>query len=281
MVRTTTAAGIQTQDSDDESINAETDRRIIRRELTQEEITWLLETTLDGPARMCLSGLQRYLLYLTALSTGLRSKELGSLTPGSFVFDADRPTVTIAASDEKARRGAVLPLSLGIATILEPYVAMLPSGERLWPGNWAKNTSASKFFHPDMDAAREQWIEDTDDESERSQLRASKTLLYRVGVEQADFHGQRHTFFSRAGRSGVPAKVMQQLARHSTVQLTLNRYTHTNEADMVLAVNQIQPLPITIKAPRLVAPDKASQCLQECLQGDAGDWAGQTRTKWL
>ena len=40
---------------------------------------------------------------------------------------------------------------------------------------------------------------------------------------QADFHALRHTFLSRLGRSGASAKVIQRLARHSTVGLTLDR----------------------------------------------------------
>ena len=60
---------------------------------------------------------------------------------------------------------------------------------------------------------------------------------------QADFHALRHTFLSRLGRSGASAKVMQRLARHSTVGLTLDRYTHAGLYDLQAAVEKLPPLP--------------------------------------
>ena len=38
---------------------------------------------------------------------------------------------------------------------------------------------------------------------------------------------------------------MQKLARHSTVELTIGRYTHTNINDLGSAVQQMTPLPLT------------------------------------
>src|SRR5262249_4907943 len=43
----------------------------------------------------------------------------------------------------------------------------------------------------------------------------------------ADFHSFRHTFISNLARGGVHPKVAQQLARHSTITLTMDRYSHT------------------------------------------------------
>ena len=42
-----------------------------------------------------------------------------------------------------------------------------------------------------------------------------------------DFHALRHTFVTNLARSGVHPTVAQRLARHSDVNLTLSRYTHT------------------------------------------------------
>ncbi len=41
----------------------------------------------------------------------------------------------------------------------------------------------------------------------------------------------------------MPAKVMQRLARHSTVELTLGRYTHANVHDLAAAVDKLPALP--------------------------------------
>ena len=61
----------------------------------------------------------------------------------------------------------------------------------------------------------------------------------------ADFHALRHTYLSRLGRSGANPKVMQRLARHTTVELTLGRYTHADLYDLTSAVEQLPALPIT------------------------------------
>ena len=81
-----------------------------RRELTPDELAYLLDATRTGPVRSKLTGGQRFKLYLVAMSTGLRASELASLTPKSFDLEAPIPVVTVAPKDEKARRGATLPL---------------------------------------------------------------------------------------------------------------------------------------------------------------------------
>lgn len=42
-----------------------------------------------------------------------------------------------------------------------------------------------------------------------------------------DFHALRYTFITNLARSGVHPKMAQSLARHSDINLTMNRYTHT------------------------------------------------------
>ncbi|MFW5690732.1 MAG: tyrosine-type recombinase/integrase, partial [Planctomycetota bacterium] len=41
-----------------------------------------------------------------------------------------------------------------------------------------------------------------------------------------DFHALRHTFISNLARAGVHPRNAQALARHSTIDLTMNVYTH-------------------------------------------------------
>ena len=79
--------------------NVKTDRRIERRELTDDELRRLLEATRSGPVRSKLTGWQRFTLYSTALGTGLRASELGSLTTGHFELSSSPPTVRIDAKD--------------------------------------------------------------------------------------------------------------------------------------------------------------------------------------
>jgi integrase len=46
-----------------------------------------------------------------------------------------------------------------------------------------------------------------------------------------DFHGLRHTFISSLASGGVHPKIAQTLARHSSITLTMDRYTHLQVAD--------------------------------------------------
>ena len=226
--------------------NVAVDRRLERRELAQLEIEWLLKASRLGPPRHLLSGESRHLLYATALGTGFRASELASLTPRDFDLTAEDPTVRIQARFEKVRRGNTLPLPAQLVTLLRPCLADRPLDAPLWPGKWALQKRASKLIKADLELARRMWIDDAPDgSSERVQRESSDTLKYRSSEGQADFHALRHTFLTRLGRSGAHPRVMMELARHSSVELTLGRYTHTSLRDLVAAIQRLAPLPLT------------------------------------
>ena len=53
----------------------------------------------------------------------------------------------------------------------------------------------------------------------------------------ADFHVLRHTFITNLANGGVHPKVAQALARHSTITLTMDRYSHTLTGDQADALD--------------------------------------------
>ena len=57
-----------------------------------------------------------------------------------------------------------------------------------------------------------------------------------------DFHSLRHTFITNLVRGGVHPKVAQQLARHSTITLTMDRYSHTVIGDLADGLNALPNL---------------------------------------
>jgi integrase len=61
-----------------------------------------------------------------------------------------------------------------------------------------------------------------------------------------DFHALRHTFITRLVRSGVVPAVAKSLARHSTIVLTMDHYTHTLIGDERVALDRVP----SIDAPR-------------------------------
>jgi integrase len=226
--------------------NAKLDVRRERRELSDGEIRWLLDTARNCTShRFSLPGELRHLLYAAALGTGLRAKELASLTRGHFDLDAEIPSVRIDAADEKSRRGDTIPLPADLVSLLRPRLASIDRDDPVWPGTWAENKRAGKAMQGDLRAARKAWIAGAATDEERAERERTDFLRYRDSKDRyADFHALRHTYLSRLGRSGASAKAMQKLARHTTVELTIGRYTHADLTDLAFAVNGMTPLPV-------------------------------------
>ena len=53
-----------------------------------------------------------------------------------------------------------------------------------------------------------------------------KSALAKAGLPHVTFHGLRHSYVAAQIAAGTPIKVIQELARHSSVQTTLDRYGH-------------------------------------------------------
>jgi len=50
----------------------------------------------------------------------------------------------------------------------------------------------------------------------------------KLGLEGVTVHTLRHTFATRCSEAGIPPKMVQKWLGHSTVEMTLNVYTHVN-----------------------------------------------------
>ncbi len=205
-----------------EMLNVQVDRRHDRRALSDDEVTRLLKATKEGGTVLGMAASERLMLYVVALSTGLRASELASLNAESLRLLDDPPTVTVKAGYSKRRRRDVLPLPTDILAAVREWLATKPAGGELWPGNWAKNRYAGKILQVDLVAADVAYED------------ASGLF--------ADFHALRHTFITNLGRHGVPLVAAQKLARHSTPVLTAARYTHIDLQDQHREVQKLPPL---------------------------------------
>lgn len=206
--------------------NVEIDRRHVRRALTDAELGQLLAALPSCPDRVGLSAADRRLLYLTALYTGLRASELASLQTASFQLGA-APTVTVEAGYSKHRRRDTLPLHPALVLELTPWLAGKAPGALVWPGNWARGKSAGVILQADLAAAG---------------------VPYRTAKGVADFHALRHTYVTRVVLSGASVKEAQELARHSDVRLTLERYSHLGLLEMAAAILRMPALPLAESA---------------------------------
>ncbi len=193
---------------------------------------------------------------------------MASLTPASFDLAADTPTVTLEAGYSKRRREDVLPLHSDLVARLRQWLsereqradeqrvsltlnrASDAKRERLFPGTWPEK--AAPMFRIDLDAARTAWLDETKANPAELKRRTESTFLGPTDDDGrvADFHGLRHTFVSNLAAGGVHPKVAQQLARHSTITLTMDRYSHLGLIDMIAGLSAL---------PTIATPD-TNQC---------------------
>ncbi|MCH7726578.1 MAG: tyrosine-type recombinase/integrase, partial [Planctomycetes bacterium] len=213
------------------SFNEATDPRHVRRELTQEEMAYLLPIVEGYTHRSHnLSGPERAMAYRIALGTGFRADELRSLTPASFGLDADPPTITVEAAYSKRRRRDIQPIRRDLAKLLLAWLDGRLRNELVFaklPGHTAR------MLRGDMKTARKTWIAESTDNDERARREKSDFLCHENEAgEVVDFHSTRHTYISGIVASGASIKTAQELARHSTSTLTIDRYAHARLHDI-------------------------------------------------
>jgi len=194
-----------------EKTNPETDRRHVRRALTPEEVEFLLERVEAGPVRAGLSGRDRAMLYRLGVSTGLRARELSSLTPASFHLDHEIPHLELQAKFAKSRRKAHQPIPRALVAALAPYLARKSRTAPIWPIVGPRQNNLGRVVRADCAAARGDHPNP-----------APGFLESRPGAI-IDFHGLRGTFLT-ALASKVPSSVLGALGRHASVQTTEKHY---------------------------------------------------------
>ena len=194
-----------------------------RRAVEPDEIRRLLEVTECEPSRFNATGHQRAILYLLAIETGLRASELMSLTVSSFDFD--NLTVTIKAADSKNGRETEIPLRTETALTVKSFVAgKMPNCKAL---DMPSIYNTAKMIRADLKAAG---IDPEDN-----------------GKGKIDFHSLRHTTGTLLAASGAHPKVMQSIMRHSDINLTMSRYTHTLTGQESEAIENLPDLTLPSK----------------------------------
>ena len=184
-------------------------------------------------------GRERALAYKTLMLTGLRKGELASLTVGQVKLDGPRPHLDLLAKDEKAGRGAVIPLRPDLAADLRSWLnerlaaiqtesrangdaipARLPTTAPLL----SMPSDAIRAFNRDLEAAG---IPKSDDQK-----------------RTVDLHALRHTFATHLSKRGVAPRTAQAALRHSTLDLTMNVYTDPRLLDVAGALDVLPALPL-------------------------------------
>lgn len=142
-------------------------------------------------------------LYLVAGYTGFRAKELASLTPASFDIDGETAAVTVKATISERRERDVQPIRADVTTALREWLASKPADQPLWPGRWYRR--AAEMLRADLTEAE---------------------IEYSVNGRVSDFHSLRSMYVTELVRSGSHPKIVQSLARNSTIEVTMQHYTN-------------------------------------------------------
>jgi integrase len=133
-------------------LNADVEEHRQRRCLPDADFKDFLAAARTGKIIHRLSGLDRFMLYITAGWTGLRAQELASLEPESFRLDGLEPVLIVRAAYSKHKREDVLPLRRDVADLLRPWLRQKPAEHRLWPGAcWNK---AAEMVQADLTGAK-------------------------------------------------------------------------------------------------------------------------------
>jgi len=199
-------------------LNVRTDRRHDRRALSIDEIRRLLETTALQTSRYGMTGSERALLYRLAVETGLRANELRTLKVSAIDFD--NCLVVVEAAYSKHRRRDVLPLRPDTAAQLKQLIK-------------GKLLAAPMFNMPKPNRVVFMLKDD---------LQAAKIDYQDTAGRYADFHSLRHTTGTLLAAAGVHPRTAQNVMRHSTIELTMNKYTHTTLGQTSQAVESLPDL---------------------------------------
>ncbi len=235
------------------------------------------------------AGRARALTYKALALTGLRLGELRALTVGAAELDGAAPFVALRAADEKARRGADVPLRADLAGDLSRHLA-----GRLREAQWAAQAAGRpiptrlpadaplidvpdglvKRLNRDLVAAG---LATADFDPRRGKWHADKRDQLGRGL---DVHCLRHTFNSLLAVAGVPLTTRQILMRHAAQTVTDAHYTDRTLIDLRAALDKLPRLPLDGERPgaeRHVATgtdDAAPVCCLVCSARDDSSACG-------
>lgn len=194
-------------------------------------------------------GRERMLVYKTMVLTGLRCNELRSITTRQLSLDGDRPSIELAAKDEKNRDGSTLPLRADLADDLRRWLADEQDHDQAATGDVLRLPTAAK-----ADAARPLFnVPD-------GLVKILDRDLATAGIQKVDdrgrsldVHALRTTFGTMLSQAGVAPRTAQAAMRHSRIDLTMNVYTDPKLLDVSGAVDALPTLTATESARRVLS----------------------------
>jgi integrase len=173
-------------------------------------------------------------MYKTMVLTGLRKGELASLTVGQVYLDAEPPFAELLAKDEKAGRGANIPLRADLMDDLRDYLARRLKSDQENASHAGQAVpmalpASTRLFTVPRDFIK---IFDRD-------LAAAGIAKRDERDRVVDIHALRHTFGTHLSKAGVTPRVAMAAMRHSSLELTMNIYTDPALLDVGAAIDAL------------------------------------------
>ncbi|MFC1604312.1 tyrosine-type recombinase/integrase, partial [Planctomycetota bacterium] len=189
-----------------------------RQALSYEAVCRLLTATAKAPDRYGMSGLERAILYIVAVQSGLRANELRHLTVGDF--DAKKATLTLKAEYCKDRRGACQFITLALASHLSDYIDGRDGKDPLF-GMWSQRTA--EMIKADA-------------------IDAGLPLIDDKGRELV-FHSTRHTLRTELVRCRISESIIDRILRHKPQGIGQRIYTHVSPFEIRAAIEKLPAYP--------------------------------------
>lgn len=198
------------------------ERDYVRRALKPNEINELITATIQADKYHALAGHERSLVYRLAIYTGFRYKEIQTLERLDITFGIE-PNITVQSINAKNNKTVTMPLQTELAKDLQQYFTDNPAmpKTKVFPKMWQRG--GAKMLRKDLNLAGIEY--ETDD-----------------GI--VDFHSLRHTFGTLLANADVHPKTAQDLMRHSDINLTMGRYTHTLREQKAKAIDSMPKIEI-------------------------------------
>ena len=242
------------------------DRRRVRRTLTKQEFCSLLDAARRRPlieamtvrrgkdaglqkanVRDCVKaelrrlGRERALIYKTFVMTGLRKKELTSITINQAVLGGPGPHLYLHARDAKNGKAAQIPLTAELAADLRDWLA-----DRLERTRQAAREMGASI---PLTLPLDQKLLNVP----AAMVKILNRDLKLAGVPKTDARGRtidvhsfRHTFCTWMQMAGTAGRKTQAAMRHSSRALTDDVYTDEESLEIAEAIEIAMPsLPLT------------------------------------
>ncbi len=196
----------------------ETEKVRKRRALVELEISALFFVAKNGEKHHGLTGYERYLVYQIAIYTGFRWNEIATLQRRDFDLTSIHPAISVRAENAKNGKAESVPLKPELVAELKTYFKNNPATltAKAFSGIWQGESAA--MIKQDLKLAK---------------------IKYKTEKGYADFHALRHTCGTLLAKAGVLPQVAQRIMRHSSIDLTMNHYTHLLIEDTSKAIAKL------------------------------------------